>query len=131
MPSASPDPFREYDEMRRKDARAAILREIGKRQNYSGNLTLDTLNSVHRYFTGEFYFPPSAYRTPLSPSHREVRFAIVVHLANRDYEPFHSLLKGGEDYNGTRAFRREELVGLLKAIKDHPNKHPMHSKSTA
>jgi hypothetical protein len=124
-----PAPFKTpVDEMRKTDARLAIASYVGRRQRPSSHLTKATLNSVMRYLTGSFAFPPKAYNTPASPSIEQLREDVVITLANLYYDPFVDMCdptdNSTHEWHAGRPFRRDELRGLFRALRDHPDRRP-------
>lgn len=132
---ATPD--RDVGTMRVKDARVAIGRAVGRRQNPRSPLSKGTLNSIHRYLTGEFHYQPKVYGTPFSSDLEAVRSDIIIHLAGAGYDAFKEMLtyetEEGEDGEEVsvvarpvlgRPFRRAELRALLRALRDHADHRP-------
>lgn len=133
-------PNAEEGEWRVKDLRCNIVtRKLGRRQDYESPLSKEVLNSMHRYLTGEFYYPPKAYRTAASPPVDELRHELCIILANEGYETFEEIVapNGGGDppdsmvpparsdaHSETRPFRKNELDVIRQALIDAEDLRP-------
>ena len=110
-------------EMRRRDAAAAISVHVGRRPPKSQTLPKSTLNSVHRYLTGEFSYKPGLYDTPFSTELPELRAQIVNRLASEGYDHFAEMARD-PDTRWDRPFQRDTLRELLVALRDHSDERP-------
>jgi len=94
------------DEMKATKLRAAIGRCVGVNQNPYGPLTMDTLNSIYAYRTGEFIYEPRFHSTPLSPGLAVCRIEVAAEFGIGDF-PF--------DPNA-RPFRVQELRRIAAGL---------------
>ncbi|MDX1744328.1 MAG: hypothetical protein R3324_00180 [Halobacteriales archaeon] len=129
------DPNADYpiDRMRKMDARLALGRLAGTRQNPRSRLTKRTLNALHFGVCGEVHFPMWAHRTRHSSSLEELRVALASEVYDRvvdedDAAVLESYLREVEGHHA-RSFRARELQVLVRWCRRIPDKRPMLRKS--
>lgn len=98
---------KDFGTMTHAEARLVIIREVGLNKSPRSVFGKADLNAIHRYLTGSYYFPKSAYYTPDSPETGEIRQAIAQE-ADLDYDP-------GDDFN--RPFVLRNVQNLARTVK--------------
>lgn len=96
------------DELTKDEALAVIGKEVGFRGHSRTQLRKEDLNSVFWYLTGETVTHWRQFQTEKSPSYLLLRRA-VADAADIEYI---------EKWTDSRVFRRDELRGILQALRD-------------